>query len=117
MSLNWDMKKVSDVESLHESSSEWAISETIIFATMIVDLGSITEKNIDEWEWRLAFYQAIYGPLMRKDGKPHFLVRENVERRMGLKVNVVDRKRNEWLKKIANLSIKDVILSQKNQEV
>jgi virulence-associated protein VapD len=114
MPLNWDMTKVEDVEGLHESDMEWAISESVIWATISLDLSKIDEDNLDEWEWRLAVFQKLHGSFMRKNGKPYYLLREHVERRIGLRVNVSNVKRNDWIRKLVkNIRISDVASSQK----
>jgi hypothetical protein len=100
MSLNWNMEKVTDVQTLHEDDNEWAITESIIWATMTVDLGEITEKNLDEWAYRLAMLQAVWGANMRCGGEPFYLTREHVERRVGLHANVGNMTRAQWLKKL-----------------
>jgi virulence-associated protein VapD len=51
---------------------------------------------------------------MRKNGKPYYLLREHVERRIGLRVNVSNVKRNDWIRKLVkNIRISDVASSQK----
>jgi hypothetical protein len=113
MALNWDMTKVDDVEELHSSDYEWAITESVVLSTMMFDLGSISENNLDEWYFRIAIYQNLHGALMRVDGKPFYITAENIDRRIGLKVNVTDMARTKWLKKITDSSsIKDILASQ-----
>lgn len=100
MSLNWNMENVDKLEDLHSDDNEWAISESIIWATMMVDLGEITEDNIDEWAYRLALLQAVWGANMSASGNPFYLTKEHIERRVGLSVNVGNMTRNQWLKKL-----------------
>lgn len=100
MALNWDMTKVYEPETLHESRYEWAISEAIIFASMGVDLGSITEENLDEWTYRITLYQKLNGALLRIDGNPFYITRDHLERRIGLKVNVANMTRTKWRNKM-----------------
>ena len=115
MALNWDMKKVHDIEELHSSDYEWAVTESIIFSTMAIDLGSISDSNLDEWQFRIAVYQNLHGAIMRIDGKPFYVTMAHIERRVGLKVNVVDIPRSKWIKKVTdNMSIRDIIRSQEN---
>jgi hypothetical protein len=102
MPLTWDMHSVKDVENLHSDDHEWAISESLIWASIGVDLGSITEDNVDDWVFRLALIQKIDGAYMRLNGKPLFLVREHVERRIGLRVNVVNMTKTKWINKLLN---------------
>jgi urate oxidase len=74
----------------------------LIWASIGVDLGSITEDNVDDWVFRLALIQKIDGAYMRLNGKPLFLVREHVERRIGLRVNVVNMTKTKWINKLLN---------------
>jgi hypothetical protein len=109
MALNWDMTKVYDTEALHESDYEWAISEVIIFGSMGVDLGSITEENLDEWTYRITLYQKLNGALLRIDGKPFYVTRAHLERRIGLKVNVCNMTRAKWRNKMFdNVHIREI---------
>jgi len=48
MSLNWDTTGCKDSEKVREDGLEWTITECLIWYTMAVDLGEITEKIIEE---------------------------------------------------------------------
>jgi hypothetical protein len=100
MALNWDMTKVYEPETLHESDYQWAISEAIIFGSMGVDLGSITEENLDEWTYRITLYQKLNSAMLRINGEPFYITREHLERRIGLKVNVSNMTRTKWRNKM-----------------
>ncbi len=112
MALHWNMTKVHDCEKLHESDMEWAITESVIWSTIVVDLGSITEDNLDEWEWRLAVWQNLHGAFMRSGGEEYYIVRKHIERRVGLSVNVVDIKRSNFIKKLFKNGVDSLILNQ-----
>jgi len=112
MALHWDMTKVKDCKKLHESDMEWAITESVIWSTMVVDLGSITEDNLDEWEWRLAVWQNLNGAFMRSGGDEYYIVRKHIERRVGLSVNVANITRSSFIKKLFNNGVDNLIFNQ-----
>lgn len=41
------------------------VTETLIFATMMIGMSRITEANVDKFSLRIAQHQAAAGPLMR----------------------------------------------------
>ena len=51
MSLNWDATKAEHWEDL-----DWDKKESLIFATMAVDMGEITEKNYEEFFKRYVMF-------------------------------------------------------------
>ena len=57
MALHWNTKKC-------EWTGSWAYTETLIFATMTVGMGDVTEKNVDEFIRRILIYQKVVGPLL-----------------------------------------------------
>jgi hypothetical protein len=95
MALHWDLSKVEDSEALTEGT-EWSITEAIIWMTMSVGLQGITEDNVDEFVYRSAFVQAIYGPWLSYG---IYVTESMVRRRVGLFTNVSDEKRNAWMKR------------------
>lgn len=89
MSLDWDATAC-DPRALEES--EWRMTEAIIFAMMGIGLGSITEKNAEEFAERLHAWQKVYGPVAT-DVTPDGLVGveakwPDVKLRIGLRTNV-----------------------------
>ena len=95
MALHWDLSKVEDSEALTEGT-EWSITEAIIWMTMSVGLQGITEDNVDEFVYRTALVQAIYGPWLSYG---IYVTESMVRRRVGLFTNVSDEKRNPWMKR------------------
>lgn len=89
MSLNWDVRNCD--ESVKDEKN-WSITEIIIFATMSVDMGEITEQNVDTFIARVRAIETVYGPSVvenTKDGLVHRgLTEEEIRLRIGLKTNV-----------------------------
>ena len=57
MALTWNTQKCT-------WDGNWAYTETLIFSTMTVGMGSITEKNVEEFVRRILIYQEVFGPLL-----------------------------------------------------
>lgn len=117
MSLNFDLTKVRErlgeerwdlITTSYETrgkpdgNQQWhPVTDALIWATMMVDLGSITEKNIDEWCFRM-------GLILKLTGKAHlvgslgsyFISRADIENHIGLKTNVTTKSRSAFLTKI-----------------
>ena len=68
MSLDWNTQKC-----VYEGS--FAYTDTLIWSTMAVGMGRITEKNVEEFVRRILIYQEIFGPLLtgpiQEDGTPY----------------------------------------------
>jgi len=74
---------------------------SLVWSSMAVGIGTLTEKNIDEWEFRLAvkylksqstFACKAYGQHLQ-----HMPTREELEKYIGLKTNVLTVSREEWM--------------------
>ena len=64
MSLNWSIKSVSNHEELLTKEHS-GVTDTIVFATVFLGLPKITKKNLDEWIFRAAFHQQVFGNLLQ----------------------------------------------------
>jgi len=111
MSLNCDYSKIGNHEELCKvknddgTYSTSPATTTISFCTMILGLGSITEKNLDEWRFRLAYMEyAGDSPLAIPvaDAMPV------VEKHIGLTANVSDESRAAWLRRINEARAREV---------
>lgn len=105
MSLNFDLQQVKDFNDLWVPTGEGVErrlntkTERLIFAAMVYDLGEVTEKNVDEWLWRQEFYGRLFDPLYWKNPtEPDNFSREELERHIGLKLNVITKARKAWVK-------------------
>ncbi len=72
------------------------LTEGLIWATIAVELGEITEKNVDEWLFRLACLEVVDASPFRVPPS-----REDVLSHVGLRTNVINRSRAYFLKKIS----------------
>lgn len=100
MALSYDLSKCAawDVDEATRDA-EWPVTQGLIFSTMGVGLGSITEAN------EAIFYarQYIWNKL---NGFPPYTP-EQIHSYVGLKTNVSDETQAAWQKRIMNGAILD----------
>ena len=89
MALTFD---VSECGAWVRSEQEWPITEALIFASMPLGYGSITESNAADVYAALAVYESLAGPILLEDGKPTRITPGMVQARIGLKTNAVNGK-------------------------
>ena len=103
MSLDWNMTKVKDFESL-KTDEDRAINDILIWGSLSVDLGEITEKNVDEWVFRFKVLERVSGHPAGWKGKERFNPsRADIGRRIGMHTNVCTKTRKQFLKKCCNM--------------
>jgi len=109
MSLNWDVTEVKDHEEITAEGMPWVVTEVLIWYTMAVDLGEITEENHEEFFKRVSIWESIHGAGMVErntetdEHEDRFVTLEDVERRIGLNTNVSNREREEWGERLASI--------------
>lgn len=91
MSLTWDVSRCEDYRSL-TTDAEAPITEALIFATMAIGMGELTETNFDKFATRLNVWAEVAGPLVTEatdDGlRPVPITVADLRRRIGLRTNV-----------------------------
>lgn len=110
MSLNWDLTKIENYQELcwlpdptEENPKQTRlnpVTESLIWATMAVDIGRLTEKNLDEFAYRVFFYERAFQSFMNKGGEPEYLTYEDIKAHIGLSTNVIDITQSQWMKRI-----------------
>lgn len=125
MALNWSIADVKDTHLLHNTAKEkegerpfpegspedlegdlqWGITNNLIWATMAVSMGSITEKNYEEFYRRMIVVGRLTTP-------PYQVTLADVKRRIGLSTNVS----TETPTKFAN-NMKRVIIDDADYKV
>ena len=105
MPLNWNITKVVDHENLcwvkdGDGHRVHPVTECLVFGTMGVGLGEITEANCDEFARRLAIYQELVGAMMVNDKGPRLITAEEVRAHIGLHTNVRNEKPAAWRKRM-----------------
>lgn len=108
MSLDWNVAKVDEQWWKGEDNPEWEITNGLIWATIGVDIGQITEQNYEKFHQRLTRLEQEMGHLMNAweggEIKPYYFTLEDVQRRIGLSTNVTtlsDREYEAKRKRIA----------------
>jgi hypothetical protein len=102
MSLNWDVSKVADYKKMQETES--GITDAVIWLTMAVGLGEITEKNVEEFARRAALVQMLNGSWLVRG---IYVTEDMIRRRIGLHTNVSDETWAAWSKRY--LSKRDMV--------
>ena len=104
MSLNWNISEIKDSDALcwREVNGETQLAPTtecMIWATMIVDIGEITEKNAMRFAERLYQWETIVGTIS-SDGER--LTFADVKAHIGLRTNVITTSDAKWRKRISS---------------
>ena len=97
MALNWNIEKCKDYKKL-STNKEWPVTDVLIWGTMLVGLGDITEKNYKEFYARFDLIQKLQGAMLNKGKEPYFITAEDVKRRIGLHTNVSAMSRPAFIK-------------------
>ena len=115
MSLNFDFtamikrlgqERYDEITSNPHNPKQWhPVTDRLIWESLAVDLGSITEENIDEWLYRMEINRAFsdYADLEFGDGTKIWITREDLENHIGMTTNVTTLTRLKWIKRFANL--------------
>lgn len=105
MSLSFDLRAIARHEELLEDGRPRPLTEALVLATMIVDLGDLAEDNVSEWLYRLRVVSAHEGQLvvwnLGDRGQREPLTDADLRRHVGLKTNVKSLTTRQWLSKLA----------------
>jgi hypothetical protein len=131
MSLNWNLKKIANSNDLYipgkadpmggnfipvkpgtqEKGKEFLnpITDALIWSCMAVEIGEIKESNVDEFWLRLSIWQRVSGSMCQFawGGGKQGLTRNDVKRHVGLSCNVITKSRAVFMKKIAEILVRD----------
>lgn len=106
MSLNWDLTGVKDPSKCYYTAEKdfpedgikagekylSPLTNSLIWATLAVNLQGITEKNVEEWYIRLSFLAKIGQSVISNGGKPYIPTMEELTNHIGLTTNVFPSK-------------------------
>lgn len=83
-----------------------ALTHAMIFATISVKLGQITEKNANEFYARMKILERLWGPFVYKmengEKSDVELTPEDIRAHIGLSTNVIDESRAQFMKAVKN---------------
>ena len=115
MALSWQVDGIKDYETVWWEGEKGSIdrrmnpvTEALIFGTMSVGLGSITDKNVDEFAARFRIIEKIHGAQLYKpdpsgEGRVDWFVSdEDFIAHIGLVCNVTNETRSKWAQRIFN---------------
>ncbi len=115
MSLDFKLDKIKNYKTVTRYGNELStVTNGLIWSTLSVGLGEITEKNVDEWMVRLALVDKLLGTMLKKNGESRPFTRDEVVTHIGLTTNVSNEKRPGWAKRMTERFFRDVERSLKN---
>jgi hypothetical protein len=97
MGLNWDLTRIKNYKAVTRDPNTRGLLRTVedlIWLTIPFGLGGVTEKNVEEWKWRLAFLKTVT--------QDEFYAKFNTEflkGLVGLTTNATQLTRAQWVKK------------------
>jgi len=118
MALTYDLSTIKDYKTVcfdeGEDGGMKPATHSIIFATMAVGIGDLTEKNAPEFYARLHLYERMVGAFLVKmdDGKRVDVpfTPEDVRAHIGLRTNVGPvETRSKWLKRVTDRTLSDAL--------
>jgi hypothetical protein len=115
MSLNWNLTKVKDLDAIRDNAEWDGIINSVIWGTMIVDMGEITEKNWEEFAARIYLHQKWFGAMLvqtdKETGKREdfFVSPVHIKRLIGLSTNVSTKTYSKWLYRMGKLQMEEAI--------
>lgn len=117
MSLDWSIERVQDFESrcwrpspMAEDKSKNRVvlevdTEALVWAAMMIDVGSIRRTNIDEWHFRIEYLKRLeiewHSIWDGKKSIPTYPTYDQIADHIGLSTNVSTVARQKWIKRIA----------------
>ena len=102
------------MEAMH-----WKYEVLIMPGTMLVGIGSLTDKTIPEFFARISCYERLHGALCRNgDGSPAYVQFEHVLAMKGLRTNVFPMEtRTKWINRIVKDNYLNSIVFDKTREI
>lgn len=90
MALTWNIKNVKDWKKKQRKQRNKLVLNVLIWSTLVVGFGCITEKNYKKFYARLTAMEHLNGAYLYKGKKPDYITLEDVEMWIGLKTNAGD---------------------------
>jgi hypothetical protein len=105
MSLNFELGDIKNWKTVtaHPDNADKMnpVTNQLIWLTLTLAVGTITEKSIDEFWWRMRFIQRLDGPnLSYIDEKNEqidiYITKQDLRDHLGLRTNVTTMTRAKW---------------------
>ena len=105
MALTWDLTEIKDAKELSWVPAKQekgkvelgVVTHTLIWASMLIGMNIITEKNSKEFHRRLIEFEVVHGAgMLIEDGKNRQPTLTEVQAHAGLKTNAVVMEGRKW---------------------
>jgi hypothetical protein len=83
------------------------ITNVLVFATMTIGIGAITEATAGEFWARLSMYERLGGALCATSDGPRPFTKQDIYDHIGLKTNVSEETRTKWIARIIKADLND----------
>lgn len=116
MSLDFNYSKIADADRVtthpddlgkdpaKERVRYHAVFDSVVWALMVIGVGSITEKTLETVQSRMGQYQKALGPSFEdKDGRPVYITDEDLAKLVGLTTNVSNMTDAQWAKHLVEM--------------
>jgi len=108
MALSWWVEDIEDFKNVVWRGSEDdpdgvtmnPVTHGLIFLTISVGLGEITDSNADEFYARAHIVEQLHGAMCRIGGEEVYLTPQEVKQHIGLRTNVRNETRIQWAKRM-----------------
>ena len=90
MALTWDITKVDNWKLKRKSKKNKSVLDILIWATLIIGVGKITQKNYKKFFARLTAYEHLHGAFLYSGKKPYYITLQDVIMWIGLSTNASD---------------------------
>jgi hypothetical protein len=119
MSLNWNVTKCNQTAcwTKDKDGDEFmsTMCEGLIWTTMLVEMGEITEPKLEEFVWRMNFANKHGAGILQKDKKETPYTEEDLKPFIGLSTNVLTKTRKQWLKYMIERMEREHNASERNR--
>lgn len=100
MSLDWNISKVEDWKKKKRKQENRAILDALIWSTLVIGVGNISEKNYKKFYARLTAYEHMHGAFIFKGNKPRYITLEDVKMWIGLWTNAGNYSATDFEKRL-----------------
>jgi hypothetical protein len=111
MPLNYNLTKIENFEDLLKDNNQLQEPyKTIVLSTMVVGLGDITEKNYHKFYNRINLIERVGGAFLwdSETKTPIYIEVEDIKRMIGLKVNVANETKPQFISRIKRMIPQDL---------
>lgn len=113
MSLNWNIDRIANFETVCLNTAEDGTrtlrpaTEGLIWATMLVGLNGITEKNAPQFYARLSVWESLNGAIRSNATQSQPYTVEEVRAHIGLGTNATIETDAKWGKRLIERALTD----------